>query len=188
MNSNDAQLRINHVLRSNEQLLAFEQAVAMPYDDPSMRLITGSSPRPIWVAITPARLIELRSNGHLTSAPWGHMASLGIHKAGRKWQYQWQHITQTMPYAPVQVSEQFGQVLQRVQSGAIPLMALPDESTTYTVLDEPHGDSALGRTATAMSIPEKRCVCDACGATVGIEAPYGAECPTCHRTIDTKRP
>lgn len=183
MNTNDAQLRINRVLRDGEQLLAFEEALALPYADPELRMISGSSRAPVWVAVTPARLIELGSNDHVVSARWADMTSLGVHKVGRKWQYQWQHHTQEIPYAPIQVSQGFADVLTGVQSGAIQLVTLPEETTTYTVIDEPHDSSALGRTAAAMGLPEKRCICDACGDTIGMDKPYGSQCSTCHRTI-----
>ena len=88
MNSNDARLRINRVLREGEQSLIFEEALALPHTDPELRMISGSRKAPVWVAVTPVRLIEVGGNDHITSARWADMASLGVHKAGRKWQYQ----------------------------------------------------------------------------------------------------
>lgn len=183
MNSNDARLRINRVLRDGEQTLVFEEALALPYTDPELRMISGSRNAPVWVAVTPARLIEVGSNDHITSARWADMASLGVHKAGRKWQYQWQHHTQRIPYAPIQVSQSFAELLQGIQAGRVPLSALPEETTTYTVEVRSHDDSALGRTAAAMGLPEKQCICDACGSTVGMDKPHGSECWTCHRVF-----
>lgn len=183
MHSNDARLRINRVLRGAEQILIFEEALALPYTDPELRMFSGSHTAPVWVAVTPARLVELGSNGNITSARWVDMASLGVHKAGRKWQYQWQHRTQSIPYAPIQVSQPFAELLRGIQAGSVPLSSLPEETTTFTVVDRPHDDFALGRTAASMGIPERRCICDACGSSVGLEEPNGSECLACLRVL-----
>lgn len=125
MNSTDARLRINRVLRDGEQSLIFEEALALLHTDPELRMIPGSRNTPVWVAVTPVRLMEVGSNDHITSARWADMASLGVHKAGRKWQYQWQHHTQKIPYAPIQVGQPFAELLQGIQAGRVPVSALP---------------------------------------------------------------
>jgi len=183
MNTSDAQARLARVQHDGEQVLAFEQAVALPFDDPSMRALLGNSSRPIYVAVTPARLIEIQDNGNVDSGRWSDMASLKVSKSGRHWRYQWQHITQGEPYSQIQVSKEFAEVLQGIQGGSVTLMALPPETATYSVVDRPHDNSSVGRTAAAMGTAEKRCICDACGSEIGIETPFGEECMCCCRKL-----
>jgi len=186
MNTNDAQMLLTRVLHQGEQVLVFEQGVALPSDDPGLRAFMGSSSQPIYVAVTPARLIEIQDNGNVDSGRWSDMASLFVSKSGRQWRYQWQRVNQRQPYAPIQVSKVFAEVLQGIQGGSVSLMALPPETTTYTVVDMPHDNSSAGRTAAAVGMAEKRCICDACGSEIGIETPFGEECMSCCRTLQER--
>jgi hypothetical protein len=183
MQINDMQLRVQRVLRPEEVVLRAEIAMAVPYDDPDMRLISGSQSAPLFVAVTPARLIEIGQNDHVSSGRWGDMSALSVHKAGRKWLYQWLRQGQTMPYQPVQISSEMAEHLTGIQAGRVPLMSLSEEGTTYSRVLRPHDNSPVGQVAKKMGMSEVALICDACGDTVGLGEPYGTECLVCHRQL-----
>lgn len=183
MNTNDAQVRLSRILQRGEQPLIFEEATALPFDDPELRLFSGNSRASVWVAVTPCRIIEIGGNDNVHSARWSDMDWLRVQKQGRKWRYEWQRVGQYMAYAPIQVSRDLAEILDGVQQGSISLSVLPDEDTDYTVMDSPHESSSMGVVAAAMGVPEKRCICDSCGSTVGIDEPFGDDCPSCLRIL-----
>jgi hypothetical protein len=183
MHANDMHLRLQRLLRTHETVLQAEVATALPYDDPDMRLLTGNQSAPVFVAVTPARLIEIGQNDHASSGRWGDMSALSVRKVGRKWRYQWQRQGQNMPYQPMQVSSEMAELLTGVQAGRVPLMSLPEEWTTYSRVARPHDNSSVGQVAKKMGMAEVALLCDACGGTVGLGEPYGTECLVCHRQL-----
>ena len=166
MDRDSAWQRTQRILRPEEQILGFCDAVALPYEDPEMRLISGNGQVPVWVSLTPARLIEISATDLLRSTLWGDIGSLEIVQKRKRWQYSIRHSTQSIPYSPIQVDSEFAALLQSVQSGAVPLTNLPRESSSYS-------STGVGEILQ----------CDKCSEIVGKSRIYSSSCNGCHREL-----
>jgi len=125
-----ASQRLDDVLRGNEKVLAFGEGIS--YGIPGMPASLGGADQRVWVAVTPARLIQIRENQiDPRSTVWAEVKWLRVFKQKRKWHYQWLHVTQDSPgagpYEPVRVEESIARALEDIQSGREPLEPLADE-------------------------------------------------------------
>lgn len=166
MNRDQAWQRLHRILRPEEQILGFCDALALPYEDPEMRLISGSTQVPVWVSLTPARLVEIGANDQLRSTLWGDIGNLEVVQQRKQWQYSIRHRTQDIPYTPIRIDPQFAALLQWVQSGGVPLTNLPRESSSYS----PTGVGEFLH-------------CDYCFEIVGESKIFSRSCKGCHREL-----
>lgn len=157
-----AEQLVTGCLRPGEELLHFTEGIKLGMQGFPSSL--GGGNQKTWVAVTPARLIEVHlRNQTPSSGAWADMTWLRAFKERRRWYYQWQHKTQSMEYSPVEVTREFAETLQAIQSGVISTMLLPVESCAPLRYHRPHDDSTSGQFAQAMNFSEFRYQCGSCG-------------------------
>jgi len=125
--------RIRDVLRGDEKVLAISEGVS--YGIPGMPRGFGGGDARVWVAVTPARLIEISENQFdPRSSAWTEVKWLSVFKRKRKWHYQWLHVSQDSPgagpYQPVRIDESVARALEDIQSGRQAVTMLAEEACT----------------------------------------------------------